>query len=74
MTYSLSLSREQIEIVHRSAADVPMRWKHRYLAALADALTCRPSLTDRDVVVICSAIKRRFALGIGPPILDNDIA
>jgi hypothetical protein len=28
-------------------------------------------LTDRDVVVICGAIKRQFALGIGPPDLRS---
>jgi hypothetical protein len=70
MPSALALSEEQRSLVVAAAGTVPMHWRSRFLAAVADLLTMNPRPTNRQVIDACAAARRAIGLGVGPPSID----
>jgi hypothetical protein len=62
-----ALTPEQLELVQARARAVPLRWREKFLTAVADQLALTESPTNRDILEICAAARRTLAIGIGPP-------
>jgi hypothetical protein len=64
---TLALSSEQLELLHGAADAVPLNWRARFLASVADLLTLVPDPSNRDVIEAVSAARRAMALGTAGP-------
>jgi hypothetical protein len=63
----LALNDAQLAIIRQHTRNIPYRWRERYLAGVADALTARTPLSNQDVIQVCSDIARAMLLGAGQP-------
>jgi hypothetical protein len=70
MLPAFALSDEQRTLVVAAAHAVPMRWRARFMAAVAHLLTMNPAPTNKDVISSCAAAKRAISVGISTPSLD----
>ena len=68
---TLALSNEQLEILHDAADAVPANWRSRFIASIADRLTCLPNPSNRQFVEVVSEARRAFALGHNAPAPPN---
>jgi hypothetical protein len=68
----LGLSEEQRGLIIASAQGVPLPWRQRFMAAVADLLTMNPRPTNRAVINACAAARRAITLGVGFPAIGDD--
>jgi hypothetical protein len=66
------LTSEQTDFVLRAADSIAPSYRQRFLDAIADQLTCRPTISNHELAQIVGAIRRHMILGAGTPELGPD--